>query len=307
MSSLNKISMFIRNPILNLSKTLLVNSPTIPYSKLKFSGGEEHIKITNCNIISESEKITIATSLTSSSDVMSMLLATNAIRSINSEVKIDLFAPYIPYARQDRIMSGGEALGIKVMANLINSQSYDKVHVFDPHSSVTHALINNVNLIDYRSFCFSAFVKIRSNNCFSNGENYCIVSPDAGAEKKIYNIAKYFNSKSRIPLIDSEKIILGSKQRDVLTGEITQTRAMGNVRDKICIIFDDIIDGGATFINLAIALRRRGAKKVYLVASHGIFSKGIDVFRPIIDNIYITNSINCINDDYVTTENILYN
>lgn len=84
---------------------------------------------------------------------------------------------------------------------------------------------------------------------------------------------------------------MGTKNRDVRDGKILSTDFIGNVVDKHCVIVDDIIDGGYTFIELAKILKNKGAKTVYLVVSHGIFSKGIDELKIHIDGVYTTNSI----------------
>ena len=92
-------------------------------------------------------------------------------------------------------------------------------------------------------------------------------------------------------------MIRGSKVRDVTNGRILKTDVGGDVKGKICVICDDILDGGATFIELANLLREKGAIKVYLIVSHGIFSKGVTTLHtdsnsktPVLDGIYTTDS-----------------
>ena len=117
---------------------------------------------------------------------------------------------------------------------------------------------------------------------------------DAGAEKRVWNIAKEINAHD---------VILASKIRNVETGKIIHTSINGDVKGKTCIIIDDIIDGGATFIYLAQLLKKNGANKVYLIVSHGIFSKGLDVLKDL-DGIYTTDSIKIINEKNVKTFSI---
>jgi len=267
--------------VLNLSKSFKIlkdNFFPIEFEKLTFYGGEEHIKLKKYN--PHTDYVLVVSSMASSSEVMTTFLATNALKNLFPEAKLELFMPYIPYARQDRIMVPGEPESIKVFANMLNSFNFNKVFVLDPHSNVSTALINNVSVLNNNVFMEHSFANIKSLH-IDEADNIVLVSPDAGAEKKIYEIAKH---------LDINNIIFGSKYRDVKTGKIIKTSFVGDVKDKICVICDDIIDGGATFVELANILKTAGAKKVYLIVTHGIFSKGIDGLK-MLDGIYTTNSV----------------
>lgn len=267
--------------VLNLSKSFKIakdNLFGIEYERLTFYGGEEHIKLKKYPV--SADHVLIVSSMASSCEVMTTFLATNALKNLFPEAKFELFMPYIPYARQDRIMVPGEPESIKVFANILNSFNFNKVFVLDPHSNVSTALINNVNVLDNNIFVRRSFEDIKSLH-EEELDNIVLVSPDAGAEKKIYDIAKN---------LDINNIVFGSKYRDVKTGRIIKTSFVGDVKDKICVISDDIIDGGATFVELANILKNAGAKKVYLIVTHGIFSKGTDGLK-MLDGVYTTNSV----------------
>jgi len=83
--------------------------------------------------------------------------------------------------------------------------------------------------------------------------------------------------------------LIGAKDRDVKTGNITRTSITPIVHGGNAIIVDDICDGGRTFIELAKCLKP-ACDKVYLYVTHGIFSKGLDVFDGLIDHIWTANS-----------------
>lgn len=276
------------NTVLNLSKSIKTPN-SINYTSFKFPGGENHIKI-NEPIISD--KVNIVSSMKSSDDIMTLLLATDAIKRCNNNTKINLVIPYFPYARQDRVMNKGEPLSVKVMANLINSMNYNKVVIYDPHSDVTPCLLDNVTVINNHKFVEAAIYDLIGEESTIDGiDKIRIVSPDAGAMKKIYSVCKY------LCFIKNSGIILGSKNRDLDTGRITSTDFTGSVEGKICIIIDDIIDGGATFIELGKLLKQRGAAAVHLIVSHGIFSRGLENLKTVIDKIYVTDSVT--NNDYL--------
>lgn len=284
-------------PVLNLSKTIKYNQHYAQnitnFKHFTFPGGEEHIRIDkeHSDLIESADNMLIVGDMVSSSGILKTFLATDAVRSYNPKINISLFAPYFPYARQDRRMISGEPFSVKIMSNLINEQKYNIVEIFDPHSDVTSALINNVNVITNAPFINNVYHSIASKY----GDNNCIISPDAGAEKKVYNTI------SKLQL--NTPIVCCTKKRDVVSGKILNSEIPSNsdITGKNCIILDDIIDGGYTFIELAKKLKQNGANKIILAISHGILSNGLDKLKENIDHIYITDSVNSINNDFVTT------
>ena len=186
--------------------------------------------------------------------------------------------PYFPYARQDRVCVEGEALGAAVMASFINNLDFAKVTIWDAHSDVSPALLNrveNVPQIKLLERCDELSQRL------STGE-LTLISPDAGASKKTIKIAETFNGEP--------EVIQAQKMRNLKTGEIIKTEILGDVKDKKVLIADDICDGGRTFIELAKVLKNKGALEVSLFITHGIFSKGLEVFEGLIDAIYTTDS-----------------
>jgi len=234
-----------------------------------FSGGEVHIKLQG-----SADEVLISTRLNDSNEVMKLLLAVDALRRSGSKT-ISVLIPYLPYARQDRVMVSGEPLSIKVMCNLINSCGFEKVYVFDVHSEVSLALLDNCELISNYTL---------ANEVLKDDVDYLLVSPDAGALKKIYKLAEALNYTS--------DIVLCNKVRDVSNGRIKHiTVDQEDLQGKDCFIIDDICDGGATFIGVAKELKRRNAGKVSLIVSHGIMSRGDAELGEWIDHIYTTDSI----------------
>ena len=245
----------------------------LEYQKFSFpSGCEPHIKIVEKNWMVANNEVIITTRIKSSEDLMVLLLATDALKRLGFTY-IKLFMPYLPFARQDRVMVGGEPLSIKVIANIINSQEYTKVAVYDAHSEVSLALLNNCDPVNNHIFIKQVLDK---------KEDYYIVSPDAGAYKKIFKAAQFVGY--------TNDIVLCNKIRDVKTGQIlNMTCDVNDLGGKDVYIIDDICDGGGTFIGLADKLKENNAGKVNLIVSHGIFSKGIEVLHNI-DHIYTTDS-----------------
>lgn len=186
-----------------------------------------------------------------------------------NKIKLDtLSIPYLPYSRQDRINSEGEFFSLKFFANIINSFGFEKVITQDCHSDVGIALINNCINIGQEEIFYPILY---------NFKDYVLVSPDGGALKKIYKLAKKVNK----PVIEC------SKKRNVSNGEITGVIVHAdNLKGLHCVIVDDICDGGRTFIEIAKELKNKGASKITLCVTHGFFTKGLKVFDNKIDEIY---------------------
>lgn len=221
----------------------------------KFAGGECHVKL--LVPFNENDKVRIHTRLNSSDDIMNLCLMVDALRNMYVNY-IELFIPYIPYARQDRVMVPGEPLSIKVFANLINSLNLNKVIVFDAHSDVSVALLNRCENIANHDMV-KHFLKILGLN------DFVLVSPDLGAYKKVDKLSQKIDYKGTIAT--------GIKVRDLATGQITKSDVnTEDLKGKACIVVDDICDGGRTFIELAAALKAKQAGDLYLIVSHGIFS-----------------------------------
>lgn len=241
-------------------------------SMKKFPGGEVHVELGNF----DGQRYIFA-SITNTEDIIKLLMVTDAFKRRYGFTP-ELYLPYIPYARQDRVANLGEALSIKVFADLINSQEYPKVHVLDPHSDVATALINNVQVTDCTVFAKKVWDILPDED-----GKLILLAPDAGALKKVHKIAKSINYK--------DEVIFCEKQRDTVTGKITGTKVYSDdIAGNDFIMFDDICDGGRTFIEIAKVLKSNGARKVILAVSHGIFSNGLESIYEYIDEIYCTDS-----------------
>lgn len=210
-----------------------------------------------------------------SDEIIRMLFLVDAIRRMKPEVRLYLNVPYFPYARQDRVMQAGESHSLKVIADLINSCGFERVYVADPHSDVVEAVVDNLYII-------------RQDDCaretISNWDYQYLIAPDAGALKKIYKLSE----KVGIPVICANKV------REVSTGKITgisiSPEDYAKITGKVLVV-DDILDGGATFLELADALPNVD-KHIYV--THGIFSKGKSIIQTKYSEIFCYNDMSVI-------------
>ena len=109
---------------------------------------------------------------------------------------------------------------------------------------------------------------------------FVLISPDAGAYKKTERLATALG----VP------VVVATKYRSVVDGSLAAPDVLGDVRGKVCVIVDDICDGGGTFLNLAESLTAAGAAECHLFVSHGIFSKGYDALLARFASIGTTNA-----------------
>lgn len=240
-----------------------------------FAGGEEHLELpTVLKGERKYKEVIIRAIIENSSDVMRLLLVCDAHKRKYPYSEILLVIPYFPYARQDRVCNEGEPHSLKVMSDLINSIGAKYVQVSDPHSDVVEALVNNLRIEHQRTLVPQRILRDK-----------LLVCPDAGAEKKITK----FN----------QSYIMCRKIRNPINGEILETKVDTDgyhITGRDLLIIDDICDGGRTFIEIAKVLREHKPKSIELYVTHGIFSKGFDVFKNLIDKVHYLdyNSTNII-------------
>jgi len=270
-------------------------SKILDYEYFQFSGGEPHIKIHS----SVSDNIIIIARIATANDFMKLCVANNAIEGVllNKKKSKILYLTYFPGGRQDRRVNYGEPLTVKVYADIINSMNFDKVFILDPHSDVTTALVNNSEA----ELPFSTVSKTIAD-VYSKKENnqFSIIIPDQGATKRVNTLV----SSTGLDFTTVQCL----KHRNFSTGKIDnyQFYSEKSIEGNVCLVIDDICDGGATFIELAKQLKSKNVSKIYLYVTHGIFSKGLKELSELYDGIYTTNSIRSSYDPTFSLENDKY-
>lgn len=256
---------------------------SIGYRTVVFPDGQPHIKIDMETIrgLDKEAPLIVYTRIACPADLLLLLFAKNALDYLEFQ-HIELRISYLMAARMDRVMLDGEPFSLKVVAALLNNAGFKKIRIFDPHSEVTTALIDKSYAISNHRFVQDAIADYFSRY---HSENFCIVSPDAGAMKKIHKLAS---------ALSIQHVVECMKERDLKTGALTNFKTTVNdLSGLTCFIIDDICDGGGTFAGTAQLLKEKAAAKVVLLVSHGIFSKGVDIGG--VDAIYTTNSFRQVN------------
>jgi ribose-phosphate pyrophosphokinase len=206
--------------------------------------------------ILEKSSVTIEWRFESEAELIHVAQLNSLLRQ--SVPHVELYLPYLPYARQDKEISNDATFALRTFAQLINTCRFDKVTTLDAHSALGDEIIGNFYSRSPRGEIRHAIAQVKAN---------MIAYPDAGACTR-YATSAYL---ADFPLI------IGNKTRDQATGYITGYEFEGDPKGSDVLIIDDLIDGGKTFTIFAKDLLIAGAKSVNLYATHGIFSKGLEV------------------------------
>ena len=260
----------------------------IKYKISRFPDGQQSVQIEGDPIGTD---VVIHSRFNSFKDLELIICATQALKSEGYH-NIALHVPYFLGARSDRKFAQGGVNYLKqVVCPIINAQDYAAVIVLDPHSDVLEACINK-----FEKVTNEVIVKYALDDLGSK-DDIVLVSPDAGAYKKIFDIAQTF---------EIDKVITATKVRDIKTGQILHTEipTLDQHNKLRYVIVDDICDGGRTFIELAKAIKgSRPSAEIYLVVTHGIFSAGLKSLNEYFTKIYTTNSVVDINDSEFSIKN----
>lgn len=268
--------------ILNLA-TQEVSLGFVQYKLNKFPDGQIDVVITdNCN---PEDTVLIQSRFNSMNDLGVIAAATASLRIIGVK-SIHLYIPYLLGARSDRkFVKGGNRFLKDVIASSINHLNFESVTVLDPHSDVAENVIDRFEKIDNIQLVKYAFQDLKTKG----EDDLIIISPDAGAMKKIYPAAQ---------AVSVPNVIIASKHRNVATGEILSTEVPGLGQEpgrRRYVIIDDICDGGRTFTEIAKVILNVRPKsiygtEIYLVVTHGIFSADFTDLARYFQGIYCTNS-----------------
>ena len=197
------------------------------------------------------------------SELFALISLVDELRYRFRDKKIYLKLPYIPNARQDRRVSG-LLFTLKSFANIINMLKFERVYVYDAHSDVSTALIDN---------CVETY-----ENWDFESEYDAVLYPDAGAAKR------YYNPKVKVKLV-------ANKHRNE-AGEI-QDYSLGTIPSNVkrVLIKDDICATGGTFTFAVKELKKQGVEHIDLLVSHCENTVAKGELLSLVDNLFTTDSI----------------
>lgn len=263
----------------------LVNSKqriSLPHNIVSFSDSQILVNIKDNYL--KHEQITILSRMSWAD--LQIIAATVADLRAKYCKEIYLYVPYFLGARSDRSFAKQNANYLKqVICPFINMLNFESVTMMDPHSHCLEMGLNGFDSVSNHAVVAFALNGIVDSTKCDRSKIVWLV-PDKGAVDKAYETIKEVYFKG--PIVEC------TKKRDKETGRIIETNIPTEVifdKEETCLIVDDICDGGRTFIELAKVAKKRGAGKIFLCITHGIFSNGFNDLTQYFECIFTTNSI----------------
>ncbi len=258
-----KISKYLKNRLVNSSIR-------------RFADGEIYIEI-NENIRGNSIFLIQSISSPANDNLMELLLCVDALKR-SSAKNITAVIPYFGYARQDRKVAPRTSISAKLVSNLITKAGADRIVTVDLHAGQIQGFFDIPVDNLFATPIFTRHIKRKIKN-----KNLICVAPDVGGVERARALGRKLNAE--LAIID---------KRRSAPGKSLVMNVIGNVKGKICIIVDDLIDSGGTIVSATEALKKRGAKEVHVYVTHGVLSGDAveKIKKSKIKNLVVTDTIN---------------
>lgn len=263
----------------------------------RFSDGEINVEI-NENVRGQDVFIIQSTCSPANENLMELVIMADALRRASAG-RITAVIPYFGYARQDRrVRSARVAISAKVVADMLAIVGVNRILTVDLHAEQIQGFfdfpVDNV---------YGTPILLNDINQHKT-ENTIVVSPDVGGVVRARALAKRLNDAD-LAIID---------KRRPKANEAQVMNIIGDVKNKICIIVDDMVDTAGTLCTAAGALKDHGALKVYAYCTHPVLSgKAIEnITNSALDMLIVTDTIplteaakNCANIRQISLSNML--
>jgi ribose-phosphate pyrophosphokinase len=223
----------------------------------RFADEEVFVEIHE-NVRGEDVFVLQSTAYPANDNLMELLICIDALRR-SSARRITAVLPYYGYGRQDRKSGSRTPISAKLVANLITGAGANRVLSVDLHAGQIQGFFDIPTDNLYAAPVMSADIQARFP-----GRNITVVSPDVGGVARARALAKR---------LDNAPLAIVDKRRE-RPGESEVMNIIGDVRDRFCVLVDDIVDSGGTLCNAAAALREAGASEAIAYITHGVLSGG---------------------------------
>ena len=235
----------------------------IPLGECEIERFADHELIVRClsDVAQKRVFIVQSTSYPATERIFEVLVFADALRNKDAG-EIILIIPYFGYSRQDRVARDGEPITAKLVAGLYQTAGINRIISIDLHTHQIQGFFSCPVLnIETATLFGSYFEKLFKSQGIKDSD-VVVVTPDHGSSLRARDLGSMFDGAS-IALLD---------KRRPAPNKSEVTAVIGDVKDKTCLIVDDIIDTGGTINNAVDALFKKGAKDVYVCATHPIFS-----------------------------------
>jgi ribose-phosphate pyrophosphokinase len=253
-----------------------LDSPLTGAQVRRFADNEVFVAIEE-NVRGEDVFVIQSTSFPANDNLMELLICIDALARASAK-RITAVMPYFGYARQDRKTGGRTPISAKLVANLITRAGADRVLTMDLHAGQIQGFfdIPTDNLL--ATPVLAEDIRLH----YPDPDKLMIVSPDVGGVVRARALAKRLNAD--LAIVD---------KRRSGPGESEVMNIIGDIRNRHCILFDDIVDSAGTLCNAAKALIDQGASEVSAYVTHGVLSGAAcdRVTKSVLKELVITDSI----------------
>ena len=210
--------------------------------------------------------------------LMEQLIMVDALKRASAK-RITVVAPFYPYSRQDKKGRGREPISARLVADLFKAAGADRIMTIDLHASQIQGFFDGP--VDH---LFAMPVLLEHFRKTLDRDDLTIVSPDMGRVR----VADVWSDRLGAPLA-----IIHKRRDPLVPNQVSVHEIVGNVKDRWCLLVDDMIDTGGTISKAAEALKANGAKGVTIACTHAIFSgRAIEhLSAEFIDQVVVTDTL----------------
>ena len=266
------------NPALNEKIAAILRQPLIETAVHHFSDGEIQVNIgesvRGCDVfVIQSIQDPV------NENFMELEIILDALHRASAHT-INVVVPYLAYSRSDTKTRSREPITAKLVANLLQLTGMDRLITVDLHASQIQGFysvpVDHLHAIPLLGQYF-----LDNGIATKEDDDIVVVSPDHSGAKLARNFGQYFNAP--IAIVDQRGARYDTEMHDII----------GDVKDKKCIIVDDLIDTGSRISSSTKSVMAAGAKKVYVAATHALLSKNAtEVLNELpIEQIVVTDTI----------------
>lgn len=211
--------------------------------------------------------------------LMEQLIMVDALKRASAK-RITVVAPFYPYSRQDKKGRGREPISARLVADLFKAAGADRIMSVDLHASQIQGFFDGP--VDHL-FAMPVLLE-HFRKTLGGRDDLTIVSPDMGRVR----VADTWSDKLGAPLA-----IIHKRRDPLVPNQVTVHDIVGDVRDRWCLVVDDMIDTGGTISKAAEALKANGARGVTIACTHPIFSRDAVKFlsQDFIDEVVVTDTL----------------
>jgi ribose-phosphate pyrophosphokinase len=189
--------------------------------------------------------------------IMEQLIMIDALKRASAK-RITVIVPFYGYARQDKKHRGREPISARLMADLFKAAGADRLMTVDLHTSQIQGFFDGPVDHLFALPLLAGHVASRVDR-----SKITVVSPDAGRVR----VAERWTDVLGAPLA-----IIHKRRDPDIPNQVRVLEVVGDVKDRICVVVDDMIDTGGTIVKAAETLFENGASEVIVAATHGILS-----------------------------------